>query len=152
MPEPFFSNNLGQQLKVLNILFEKDMNNGLKQLGITLTGTQTAVLMQLADRHPQQLTQKEVETTLRLSHPTTRGIVKRLAATGLISTTPAADDRRQIVLLLTDKGAAFLNENTARIQSQVTHSEAKLTSQLSTEEKQTLSQLFNKMIVSLELN
>lgn len=84
MPEPFFSNNLGQQLKVLNILFEKDMNNGLKQLGITLTGTQTAVLMQLADRHPQQLTQKEVETTLRLSHPTTRGIVKRLAATGLI--------------------------------------------------------------------
>lgn len=110
MSDSSFPNSLGQQLKILNILFEKEMNNGLKQLGISLTGTQTAVLMQVASRDPQQLTQKEVETTLRLSHPTTRGIVKRLVATGSITTIPDATDRRQIILQLTTAGATFLEK------------------------------------------
>ncbi|ANZ63646.1 hypothetical protein AYR62_05765 [Secundilactobacillus paracollinoides] len=152
MSDSSFPNSLGQQLKILNILFEKEMNNGLKQLGISLTGTQTAVLMQVASRDPQQLTQKEVETTLRLSHPTTRGIVKRLVATGSITTIPDATDRRQIILQLTTAGATFLEKNSAQIKAQTARSETKLTSRLTLDETQTLSQLVTKMITSLDEN
>lgn len=101
MTDQFFMNSLAQQLKMLNIMIEKEMNHDLRALGINLTGTQVAVLMQLHQNPKQTITQKQIEVALKLSHPTTRGIVKRLVATGLITTTPAPQDQRQVALLLT---------------------------------------------------
>lgn len=147
MATDFFLDSLGQQLKVLNILVEKAMNNGLKQLGLSLTGTQVAVLSLVQQRAP--ITQKQVEVALKLSHPTTRGIVKRLVATGLIQTTSQAADQRQIVLRLTATGQDLMKTNFEQLKAQVVGVESQMVNGLSTAEQATLQQLLMRMIQNM---
>lgn len=147
MATDFFLDSLGQQLKVLNILVEKAMNNGLKQLGLSLTGTQVAVLSLVQQRAP--ITQKQVEVALKLSHPTTRGIVKRLVATGLIQTTSQAVDQRQIVLRLTATGQDLMKTNFEQLKAQVAGVESQMVNGLSTAEQATLQQLLMRMIQNM---
>lgn len=147
MATDFFLDSLGQQLKVLNILVEKAMNNGLKQLGLSLTGTQVAVLSLVQQRAP--ITQKQVEVALKLSHPTTRGIVKRLVATGLIQTTSQAADQRQIVLRLTATGQDLMKTNFEQLKAQVAAVESQMVNGLSTTEQATLQQLLMRMIQNM---
>jgi len=147
MATDFFLDSLGQQLKVLNILVEKAMNNGLKQLGLSLTGTQVAVLSLVQQRAP--ITQKQVEVALKLSHPTTRGIVKRLVATGLVQTTSQAADQRQIVLRLTATGQDLMKTNFEQLKAQVVGVESQMVNGLSTAEQATLQQLLMRMIQNM---
>lgn len=147
MATDFFLDSLGQQLKVLNILVEKAMNNGLKQLGLSLTGTQVAVLSLVQQRAP--ITQKQVEVALKLSHPTTRGIVKRLVATGLVQTTSQAADQRQIVLRLTATGQDLMKTNFEQLKAQVAGVESQMVNGLSTTEQATLQQLLMRMIQNM---
>ncbi|WP_137626430.1 MarR family winged helix-turn-helix transcriptional regulator [Lactiplantibacillus pingfangensis] len=147
MATDFFLDSLGQQLKVLNILVEKAMNNGLKQLGLSLTGTQVAVLSLVQQRAP--ITQKQVEVALKLSHPTTRGIVKRLVATGLVQTTSQAADQRQIVLRLTATGQDLMKTNFEQLKAQVAGVESQMVNGLSTAEQATLQQLLMRMIQNM---
>jgi len=147
MATDFFLDSLGQQLKVLNILVEKAMNNGLKQLGLSLTGTQVAVLSLVQQRAP--ITQKQVEVALKLSHPTTRGIVKRLVATGLVQTTAQAADQRQIVLRLTATGQDLMKTNFEQLKAQVVGVESQMVNGLSTTEQATLQQLLMRMIQNM---
>lgn len=147
MATDFFLDSLGQQLKVLNILVEKAMNNGLKQLGLSLTGTQVAVLSLVQQRAP--ITQKQVEVALKLSHPTTRGIVKRLVATGLVQTTAQAADQRQIVLRLTATGQDLMKTNFEQLKAQVAGVESQMVNGLSTAEQATLQQLLMRMIQNM---
>lgn len=147
MATDFFLDSLGQQLKVLNILVEKAMNNGLKQLGLSLTGTQVAVLSLVQQRAP--ITQKQVEVALKLSHPTTRGIVKRLVATGLVQTTAQAADQRQIVLRLTATGQDLMKTNFEQLKAQVVGVESQMVNGLSTAEQATLQQLLMRMIQNM---
>jgi len=147
MATDFFLDSLGQQLKVLNILVEKAMNNGLKQLGLSLSGTQVAVLSLVQQRAP--ITQKQVEVALKLSHPTTRGIVKRLVATGLVQTTAQAADQRQIVLRLTATGQDLMKTNFEQLKAQVVGVESQMVNGLSTAEQATLQQLLMRMIQNM---
>ena len=149
MATPFFKDTLAQQLKMLNLAVEKEMNNGLKALDISLTGTQVAVLMQLYLNTDQPLTQKQVEIALKLSHPTTRGIIKRLVAPGLLQTTPAADDQRQIELRLTPAGTWFMKNHADQIQAQVTQTEDKLVSNMSAADQATLQRLLTTLLTTM---
>lgn len=117
--QPLFEDNIGRNLKTLNTLVEKKLNNDLRLLGVNLTGTQMSILMQLFDHQETPLTQKQIETELKLSHPTTRGINKRLVAAGLIETQVVAEDKRQIQLQLTEKGRKLINSYGLQLKQQV---------------------------------
>lgn len=147
MTEEIFLNSLGQQLKVLTILVEKSLNNGLKQLGLNLTGTQVGVLSLVQQRAP--ITQKQIELTLKLSHPTTRGIVKRLVATGLVQTSPQVADQRQIVLTLTTTGQKLMATHAEQLQAQVAQVETQLLTNLTTADQAVLRRLLTQMIQNM---
>ncbi|BDZ32099.1 MarR family transcriptional regulator [Lactiplantibacillus sp. WILCCON 0030] len=147
MAEEFFLNSLGQQLKVLNVLVEKAMNNGLKQLGLNLTGTQVGVLLMVQRRAP--MTQKQIELALKLSHPTTRGIVKRLVTTGLVQTRPQVADQRQIVLTLTVTGQTLMANYAEQLQAQVARVEEQLLANLTAADRVSLQHLLTQMIQNM---
>lgn len=143
--EPYL---LGPKLKIINTLVEKELNNTLAKLEPHVTGSQVAVLMQLFQRSPQLITQKELEVQLRLSHPTTRGIVKRLSIMGLIFTTQSISDRRQMVLSLTSEGQTLMNRSHEKIYASVRNVERKLNQGISVEERQQFIKILNKMITN----
>ncbi len=115
---------LGSEIKMLSNLIEKNLNQSLPINH--LTGTQTAVLMKVADS-PMPMTQKQLETSLKLSHPTTRGIVKRLESQGYLLSVQSAADRRQMELHLTAAGQKLLNEHLDDLQKQLQKVEQQLT-------------------------
>lgn len=115
---------LGSEIKMLSNLIEKNLNQSLPINH--LTGTQTAVLMKVADS-PMPMTQKQLETSLKLSHPTTRGIVKRLESQGYLLSVQSAADRRQMELHLTAAGQKLLDEHLDDLQKQLQKVEQQLT-------------------------
>lgn len=143
----FKSNSvIGPKIKMLNTLVEKELNNTLANLDNPLTGTQITVLMTINDAHEQIITQKKMEEALKLSHPTTRGIVKRLVAMNLISTSKLADDQRQVTLHMTNLGTQIIEKNRTKINESVKNVESKITTSLSQEEQKQFLEMLTKII------
>lgn len=141
---------LSQELKILEILIEKELGAHLKAQGISLTGTQLAVLEMVGARDGAPLLQKEIERQLRLSHPTTRGIVKRLIANDLLVATAPATDRRQVALYLTEAGHQLLVQHQAGLDAATNEVEARLLQGLTPEEVATLQKALPAMINNLD--
>ncbi|MGL6207861.1 MAG: MarR family winged helix-turn-helix transcriptional regulator, partial [Lactobacillus panisapium] len=95
-----FLNQLGPKIKIANTVIEKELNNRFAEMfkKYSLTGAQISLLVFLYDSKGRTITQKEIADTFVLSHPTIRGIVKRLEDNNLISTSHLKNDQRQIVL------------------------------------------------------
>lgn len=139
-------NTIGPRIKMLNTLVEKELNNALANLDTPLTGTQMAVMMTINDTQGKVITQKDMEQNLRLSHPTIRGVIKRLVAMNLISTSKLANDQRQIVLNMTSTGTKLVTDNRDKITQSVQNVEVKMVAGLSIETQQLILQTLNKMI------
>lgn len=148
---PIFTDKIGQQIKTLNILVAKELSNNLKNVGVELTSTQATVLAMLDASQNNQLRQKALEASLQLSHPTTRGIVKRLVAAGLVETTTLLSDRRQVWLLLTVDGQKLIARDLPQIKRQRAAVEAKLLHQIPETEWELFSHTLAKMIRNMEV-
>ena len=140
------TNAIGPKIKMLNTLVEKELNNTLANLDTPLTGTQMTVLMTINDTSADVITQKDMEKILRLSHPTTRGVVKRLVAMDLINTSKMPNDQRQVVLNMTATGAELVRDNRQAINNSVQAVENKIVAGLSAENQQALLNALNTMI------
>lgn len=112
-----FLNNLGPKIKIANTLIEKQLNNEFAKVfdEYSLTGAQISLLLYLYDSKGRTVTQKEIADVFVLSHPTVRGIVKRLADSNLIATSHLEHDQRQVVLTLTNQGFNLINDNAEKI-------------------------------------
>lgn len=134
---------LGSEIKMLSNLIEKNLNQSLPINH--LTGTQTAVLMKVADS-PMPMTQKQLETILKLSHPTTRGIVKRLESQGYLLSVQSAADRRQMELHLTAAGQKLLDEHFDDLQNQLQKVEQQLTQHIAPADLTIFKTVLHQMI------
>ncbi|MDF7664336.1 MarR family transcriptional regulator [Bifidobacterium sp. ESL0763] len=105
------ADGLGPLIKVANTLIEKELNNRVASMfaGYSLTGPQITLMVYLHDAHGHVVTQREIADRFVLSHPTIRGIVKRLETAGLVETSQLESDRRQIVLALSDEGRRLMD-------------------------------------------
>lgn|GEM_PF-3567546 len=83
-----------------------DIHSRYLQKKIGITGTQLSVLLALADESP--LPASKISQKIHLSAATLSGTMVRLEAGGLITRGKNADDRRQILIHLTDKGRSVL--------------------------------------------
>ena len=92
---------LGFTVKQINNIFEKDLNERLKRLGIT--SSQCAVLDFLFHTNKEEINQRDVEKGLSLKNPTVTGILKRLEEKGFILCVPSTADRRKKNIYLTEK-------------------------------------------------
>lgn len=70
-----------------------------------LTTTQFAALYRLAEQGP--LSQNQLGRVTAMDGATIKGVVGRLVARGLVTTTPDAGDRRRLVVAATPEGRAL---------------------------------------------
>ena len=92
---------VGFLIKQINNVYEKDLNEKLKGLGIT--ASQCAVLDYLFHTSKDEVSQRDVERHLSLKNPTVTGILKRLDEKGYIFCVPNENDRRKKTIYLTEK-------------------------------------------------
>ena len=69
-------NQIGFIVKQINNIYEKELNERLKKLGIT--SSQGAVLDYLFHTNKEEVNQRDVERSLSLKNPTVTGILKRM--------------------------------------------------------------------------
>ena len=88
-------------IKQINNVYEKDLNERLRKIGIT--SSQCAVLDYLFHTSRDEVSQRDVEKALNLKNPTVTGILKRLDEKGYILCVPNAKDKRKKNIYLTEK-------------------------------------------------
>ena len=93
--------SVGFLLKQINNVYEKDLNQRLRTLGIT--ASQCAVLDYLITSRKEEVNQKDIEKALNLKNPTVTGLLKRLDEKGFILIVPNNKDRRCKNVYLTEK-------------------------------------------------
>lgn len=108
------------------------------------TSVQYGVLAVLADR--PGLAQKELCEELDLDRSTIADVCARLEKNGLVTRTPAVDDRRRNVLELTDAGRAEL----ARLRPLIEAVQVELTGGLTQTEHEQLRILLKKLLTHPE--
>lgn len=95
------SQPIGFTVKQINNVFEKDLNEKLRTIGIT--ASQCAVLDYLFHTNQEEVSQRDVERHLSLKNPTVTGLLKRLDEKGFIFCVPNAVDKRKKNIYLTEK-------------------------------------------------
>ncbi|MGX4644592.1 MarR family winged helix-turn-helix transcriptional regulator [Holzapfeliella sp. JNUCC 80] len=137
---------LGFKVKILNTLIEKNMNNKVAEVVPDLTHTQMSVLMFVYHSTDSVILQKDLEEILYLSHPTVRGIVKRLVKLNLIEASKLETDKRQTCLALTQEGEQLLDDNHDELEEVLRSSERILDQCMSRKDKQKLIQQLDELI------
>ena len=84
------SQPIGFMIKQINNVFEKELNEKVKKLGLTHTSK-------------DEISQRDVERHLSLKNPTVTGLLKRLDEKGYILCVPNAKDKRKKNIYLTEK-------------------------------------------------
>ena len=92
---------IGFMIKQINNVYEKDLNERLRMIGIT--ASQCAVLDFLFHTSKEEVSQRDVERALNLKNPTVTGLLKRLDEKGYILCVPNANDKRKKNIYLTEK-------------------------------------------------
>lgn len=92
---------IGFTVKQINNIYEKDLNEKMKKIGIT--SSQCAVLDYLFHTNKDEVNQRDVERHLSLKNPTVTGILKRLDEKGFILCVPNTADKRKKNIYLTEK-------------------------------------------------
>ena len=92
---------IGFKIKQVNNVYEKDLNERLRMIGIT--ASQCAVLDFLFHTSKEEVSQRDVERALNLKNPTVTGLLKRLDEKGYILCVPNANDKRKKNIYLTEK-------------------------------------------------
>ena len=92
---------LGVKVKQINNVYEKELTERLKIIGIT--SSQCAVLDFLFHTNKDEVNQIDVEKGLNLKNPTVTGLLKRLDEKGFIFCVPSSTDRRRKKIYLTEK-------------------------------------------------
>lgn len=141
---------LGPLIKVANTLIEKELNNRVASMfeGYSLTGPQITLMVYLHDARGRCVTQREIADRFVLSHPTIRGIVKRLESAGLIETSQLESDRRQILLELTAAGQRLMDAHIDDIHAVMGQINARITDGLSQAEQKRLVGALKRVVAN----
>lgn len=93
------NSHIGYLIKTISDRIKIHADEDLKRHNLTLS--QSRVLIFLKNNGGQAM-QKEIEDDLGVSHPTTVGLVSRMAQNGFLTVRPDEDDRRNRIVCLTD--------------------------------------------------
>ena len=129
----------GFYIKRIDNALEKEANNNLQQLNLTMQ--QNRVLIHLAHAENNTLSLKALEEHFGAAQSTVAGLVSRLEKKGLVTALSDPADKRVKLVQLTDEGArlhAIGHQN-------IIDSEERLTALLSPEEKEILLSCLRKV-------
>lgn len=123
--------DIGYLIKTIQDKMKSKADADLKRHHLTLA--QSRVLIYLAEKGGEA-TQKEVETFMEVSHPTTVGIISRMEQNGFLKTQMDTRDKRNKIVRLTERAMAVAKEMNTVIQK----SEETMLQSLTKEEIQVL--------------
>lgn len=150
MPEHGMSEHRPEGLiKIANTLLEKQMNELISDIFPELTGPQFVIVYYLYEHRGQNIRQKDIADRFYLSHPTVRGMVKRLTESGWLAGSSKADDRRQVLLNLTDKAVQCLDREEGRILQALDTTTSMATKGFSDQDQKTLVSLLGRVITNM---
>ena len=135
--------SIGLMLKQINNVYEKDVNNRLRTLGIT--ASQCAVLDYLLTSRKEEINQKDIEKALCLKNPTVTGLLKRLDEKGFILVVPSTKDRRCKNVYLTEKAYDIQK----RMEADRKKIDKTLTLGMSKKERAALTKMLEKVLYNI---
>ena len=134
----------GWFFKRIDNALEKEANGNLQQLNLTMQ--QNRVLIHLAHAEENTLSLKALEEHFGAAQSTVAGLVSRLEKKGLIEAVVSPADRRIKLARLTEEGARIH----AQSRQNVVDSEARLTSNLSPEEREVFLSCLKKVYAAVK--
>ena len=134
----------GWFIKRIDNALEKEANQNLQALNLTMQ--QNRVLILLAHAEDKTLSLKTLEERFGAAQSTVAGLVARLEKKGLVEAAASPADRRIKLARLTDEGSRLY----AQSRQKVVESEARLTANLSAEEKDVFLTCLKKVYESVK--
>jgi DNA-binding MarR family transcriptional regulator len=95
--------DIGYLLKIINDKLEVRGNADMEKFGLTFRQSHVLAILKGAGG---EMTQKELEDSLEVSHPTVVGLVNRMQKQGFLESRKDESDRRNKIVSLTEKARA----------------------------------------------
>ena len=134
---------VGFLFKQINTVYEKDINNQLKGIGIT--SSQCEVLDYLFHCDKEEVNQRDIEKALNLKNPTVTGILQRLDEKGYVLIVPNAKDKRKKNVYLTEKAYDIQR----RMEADRRRIDKNLTLGMTRREVQALQKMLNRVLYNV---
>lgn len=131
--------NCGYFIKHIHTTLEKEANNDLHDLGLTIS--QVAILFLLNTSISKEMLLKDIEKNLHLAQSTIAGTVSRLVEKGFVEYFDSSEDRRVKGIGITEKGKNVFS----LARSKMIHAEEKLLTNLTETEQTILITLLEKI-------
>ncbi len=129
----------GWFIKRIDNALEKEANQNLQALNLTMQQNRVLILLAHAEEHTLSL--KALEERFCAAQSTVAGLVSRLEKKGLIEAVSSPADRRIKLVRLTEEGARVH----AKSRQDVVNSESRLTANLSPEEREVFLSCLKKV-------
>ena len=134
---------VGFLFKQINTVYEKDINNQLKGIGIT--SSQCEVLDYLFHCDKEEVNQRDIEKALNLKNPTVTGLLQRLDEKGDVLIVPNAKDKRKKNVYLTEKAYDIQR----RMEADRRRIDKNLTLGMTRREVQALQKMLNRVLYNV---
>ncbi len=131
---------LGPKLKVISNSFRRIADESTQELGIT--GMQSFLLGYLSRQTGTPPCQHDIEERFNIKHPTATGLLARLCEKGYVSFASDEYDGRLKRIVITESGINAAERTKARLDDM----EARLTSNFTPQELETLHALLDKLV------
>ena len=134
---------VGFLFKQINTVYEKDINNQLKGIGIT--SSQCEVLDYLFHCDKEEVNQRDIEKALNLKNPTVTGLLQRLDEKGYVLIVPNAKYKRKKNVYLTEKAYDIQR----RMEADRRRIDKNLTLGMTRREVQALQKMLNRVLYNV---
>lgn len=134
---------VGFLFKQINTVYEKDINNQLKGIGIT--SSQCEVLDYLFHCDKEEVNQRDIEKALNLKNPTVTGLLQRLDEKGYVLIVLNAKDKRKKNVYLTEKAYDIQR----RMEADRRRIDKNLTLGMTRREVQALQKMLNRVLYNV---
>ena len=134
---------VGFLFKQINTVYEKDINNQLKGIGIT--SSQCEVLDYLFHCDKEEVNQRDIEKALNLKNPTVTGLLQRLDEKGYVLIVPNGKDKRKKNVYLTEKAYDIQR----RMEADRRRIDKNLTLGMTRREVQALQKMLNRVLYNV---
>ncbi len=135
--------DIGFIIKSISEILDKKFNKRLKAMGITCS--QMRILSYLFEHKDQDVTQRQLECYLGISHPTTVGIINRLEGKGFIICRTSEKDRRQKIISLREP----TDSQRRQCERQKEQNERRMLEGFSENEAEELERLLKKLYINI---
>ena len=92
---------IDELFKIISDDFRRTMDKSLKEFDLSLSQIRA---LEVISKSEKEITQRDLELALNISHAATHGLLKRLEKKGFVTTRIDKNDRRNVLISMTEEG------------------------------------------------